>query len=198
MIKKVLCMLLAGMMLAGLAGCGEAAQPTEAPPCPTEATEAVRVLTEEEQQILTQRREAVVQRMRDMTTFLWRSDVDITYSKQRQSNGLEADDPKNVMTLKAGRLYSGLPYTHGGSSMYDWQLFATEVDEKGIYHVSGITGQINLTLGRIELEGQIIDLDIVTAHTGLILVDIDLHLSGQVINGNGPGYGFRQFIANDL
>ena len=142
MIKKVLCMLLAGMMLAGLAGCGEAAQPTEATPCPTEATEAVRVLTEEEQQILAQRREAVVQRMRDMTTFLWRTDVDITYSKQRQSNGLEADDPKNVMTLKAGRLYSGLPYTHGGSSMYDWQLFATEVDEKGIYHVSGITGQM--------------------------------------------------------
>lgn len=41
--------------------------------------------------------------------------MDITFSKQRRSEGVENDAEKNVMTLKAGRLYSGLPYTHGGS-----------------------------------------------------------------------------------
>ena len=134
-------MLLAGTMLMGLAACGEAAeaQPTATTAQPTETTAPVQALTEEEQQILQERRAAVVQKMRDSVTFLWRCDVDITFSKQRQSEGVENDEAKNVMTLKAGRLYSGLPYTHGGSSLYDWQLFATEVDEKGIYHVSGIT-----------------------------------------------------------
>ena len=41
--------------------------------------------------------------------------MDITFSKQRRSEGVENDAEKNVMTLKAGRLYSGRPYTHGGS-----------------------------------------------------------------------------------
>ena len=136
--KRLISLMVAGMTLMGMTGCGETAPETQ----PTTETTVAATLSAEEQQILTQRREAVVQRMRDMTTFLWRSDVDITYSKQRSSNGLENDDQKNVITLKAGRLYSGLPYTHGGSSMYDWQAFATEVDENGIYHVSGITGEM--------------------------------------------------------
>ncbi len=119
--RKLLTMLLTCTLLFGMAGCGEtAAQPTETS---AQNTASAAELTQEQQQILAQRRAAVVQKMRDMTTFLWRTDVDIIYSKQRQSNGLEADDPKNVITLKAGRLYRGLPYTHGGGSMYDWQLF---------------------------------------------------------------------------
>lgn len=139
--KRLISLLLAGMTLGSMVGCGKTAVETQ--PRPTvETTVAATELTAEEQQILSQRREAVVQRMRDMTTFLWRSDVDITYSKQRASTGPENDDQKNVITLKAGRLYSGLPYTHGGSSIYDWQRFATEVDENGIYHVSGITGEM--------------------------------------------------------
>ena len=120
--KKLLSILLTCTLFGGMAACGEATvQPTETTTTETVATAVA--LTGQEKEILAQRREAVVQKMRDLTTFLWRSDVDITYSKQRQSNGLENDDPKNVITLKAGRLYRGLPYTHGGGSMYDWQLF---------------------------------------------------------------------------
>ena len=140
--KRLISLLVAGMTLLAMAGCGAATPETTETRPTTETTVAATELSAEEQQILTQRREAVVQRMRDMTTFLWRSDVDITYSKQRSSTGPENDDQKNVITLKAGRLYSGLPYTHGGSSIYDWQKFATQVDENGIYHVSGITGDM--------------------------------------------------------
>ena len=142
--KRLISLLVAGMTLLAMAGCSESAPETRPT---TETTVAATELSAEEQQILTQRREAVVQRMRDMTTFLWRSDVDITYSKQRSSTGPENDDQKNVITLKAGRLYSGLPYTHGGSSIYDWQKFATRVDENGIYQVSGITGSSSGCLG---------------------------------------------------
>ena len=105
----------------------------------TEATQPSEPhLTAEEQQILTQRREMVVGKMREMMTVLWRCDQDVTYSRNRQSVGLENDPQEKVMTLKAGRLYSGLPYTHGNGSIYDWTALATEQDEKGIYHLSGL------------------------------------------------------------
>lgn len=62
-------MLLTGMTLLRLAGCGKAAQPTETAVQPTE-TSAAQTLTEAEQQILQERRAAVVQKMRDCVTFL--------------------------------------------------------------------------------------------------------------------------------
>lgn len=138
--KSALALLLIAALLFSLTGCGNAPKQGSTTQETTEATQpSVSQLTAEEQQILTQRREMVVGKMREMMTVLWRSDVDVTYSKNRKSEGIENDPADKVMTLKAGRLYSGMPYTHGNGSIYDWTAFATQQDENGIYHLSGLT-----------------------------------------------------------
>lgn len=121
-------------VLLSFVGCGNEPSVTEPSEIVTEPA-----MTAEEQQILKERREMVVSQMREMMTVLWRTDVDITYSKNRKSEGLENDPAEKITTLKAGRLYSGIPYAHGNGSLYDWTSFATEKDENGIYHLSGIT-----------------------------------------------------------
>ena len=136
--KTVFALLLIFAVLLSFAGCGKT--PGQEVQTTTEATQPTEpVLTVEEQQILTQRREFVVQQMRDLMTVLWRTDEDVTYSKNRKSEGLENDPEDKITTLKAGRLYSGVPYTHGNGSIYDWIAFATERDENGIYHLSGLS-----------------------------------------------------------
>ena len=134
--RTVVALILVCTILVSFAGCGKTVQQT---PATTETTSSVKPeLTAEEQQILTERRELVVKQMRDLMTVLWRTDEDVTYSKNRKSEGLENDPADKIMTLKAGRLYSGVPYTHGNGSIYDWIAFATECDENGIYHLSGL------------------------------------------------------------
>jgi len=137
--KSVLVLFLVAALLLSLTGCGGA--PEQGSPS-TDTTAVMQPsepqLTAEEQQILTQRRELVVGKMREMMTVLWRCDEDVTYSKNRKSEGIENDPAEKVMTLKAGRLYSGMPYTHGNGSIYDWTAFATHQDENGIYHLSGL------------------------------------------------------------
>ena len=137
--KTVVAFILICTILVSFAGCSKTAQQTQTATEATETTGSVKPeLTTEEQQILTERRELVVKQMRDLMTVLWRTDEDITYSKNRKSEGLENDPADKITTLKAGRLYSGVPYTHGNGSIYDWIAFATQCDENGIYHLSGL------------------------------------------------------------
>lgn len=120
-LKKLFCSIVSIAMLLALCGCNN--------------TTGVST----DQQILQNRRQAVVDEMHHMMTFLWSTDVDITYSKENFSKGLDKDRPNQIITLKAGRIYSGLPYTHGCGSAYDFQAFATEQDENGVYRISGMT-----------------------------------------------------------
>ena len=106
--KTVFALLLIFAVLLSFAGCGKT--PGQEVQTTTEATQPTEpALTVEEQQILTQRRELVVQQMRDLMTVLWRTDEDVTYSKNRKSEGLKNDPEDKITTLKAGRLYSGVP-----------------------------------------------------------------------------------------
>lgn len=95
--------------------------------------------SEKDQEILTQRREIVVAKMLEMTSVLWRADETFTYSKARASEGLENDPVKDRMTIVAGRVYQGLPYTHASGSGEAFMAYMTEPDEKGVYTLTGVT-----------------------------------------------------------
>ena len=132
--KKWICLLLCGLLLTG---CG-AAQEEETAQTPTVSiyTPDAPVAPETEptgaEAILAQRRDTVEQHMRYMSTVRWRVDEDVSYVYA--SNG----DSRTAIHLKAGRIYQGIPYTHGTGSAYSWLSYATGQDENGVYTLSGL------------------------------------------------------------
>lgn len=121
--EKLLSLLLAAVLLLSLCACSGNTDETG------------------NEEILQARRQVVLDEMRHLVSFLWSPVEDITYSKQSNSKGIENDDPENVTVLRADRIYSGLPYTHGCGSAYDFQAFATGKDENGVYEISGMTSE---------------------------------------------------------
>lgn len=125
-----------------------AAEPTQTIPeeTGTEPEEtAAPVLTEEQLQILAQRRDIAEAEMRRMMTVLWRSDVDITYSKSEASTGVLTDamvNEGNILTILGGRVYSGLPYTHSSASGYSFDSYADFVDENGVINFIGMDARM--------------------------------------------------------
>ena len=126
--KRILSLILAAVLLLALVGCGTptAQTPTEAPLTP-------------EQQILQERRDAAEAIMRAMGTVLWRATEDIDYTLQRDSTFQESATNKQ-MSVKAGRLYRGIPYSFGYCDLPAFLGFAGE-PENGIYPVSGLEWQ---------------------------------------------------------
>lgn len=123
---RILRLLLAAVMLLGLCACGGEGGNTD----------------KSDEEILAARRDKVEAYMRKMGTFLWRAQEDITYSIRYDN--LFIDEvlekyPKNTVHIKAGRVYQGIPYTHGGGNLATFQDFASQPDEKGISTVSGLT-----------------------------------------------------------
>ena len=146
--KKIVVMLLAVLMLAGCAkqpATTATTVPTETQAAteqtePTETTAPVVLLPEVEtpvpvvntvtineagltdEEILAQRRDIVEAEMRNMMGMLWTPAKDITYKSGEE-----------YRTLKAGRIYRGMPYSHGAGSGYSWMMFAKGEDENGVY-----------------------------------------------------------------
>lgn len=136
--KKLLCLLLAAVLL--LSGCWGDRTNTFEPDYPTQS--ATEPQTAEE--ILAYRRDLVEQAMREQSSILWTPAEDITYSMRNNSQGIATDTeeaPDDVVTLYAGRIYQGIPYTHGSGSYYSWLSYATSQDENGVYTLSGLDGQ---------------------------------------------------------
>jgi len=75
------------------------------------------------------RRDLVESRMRQMMSMLWTPEQDIIYT--------HAEEPQS---LKAGRIYRGMPYAHGSGSGMSFLTFASGMDEKGVYTISGLEG----------------------------------------------------------
>ena len=91
-------------------------------------------------EILAKRRDIVEAEMRRMMSVYWTPEEDITYSLNSASMGIESDkrlSPKSVVTLKAGRIYRGIPYTHGSGSGYGFMTYAIGQDSDGVYTISG-------------------------------------------------------------
>lgn len=129
--KKLIALSLVFVLL--LSGCGgkETTQPTEAPlpevsyPVPqvNMVTYSEEGLTDE--QILQQRRDIVEAKMRHMMGMLWTPAEDITYRHA-----------ENDFTLQTGRIYRGMPYSHGSGSGYSWLMYSTGQDENGVHTIS--------------------------------------------------------------
>jgi len=102
---------------------------TEASTESTEQTEAEPLSPEE--QILAERRDAVVEYMRSLVSVLWRATADIEYENH------EGDS----FVLKAGRIYRGMPYTNAAGTLASFLEYAQSPSEKGVYVISGITAE---------------------------------------------------------
>lgn len=80
---------------------------------------------------LAARRSAVEAEMREMMSVLWTPAETFTYNI----------DSSTPVTLYAGRIYSGIPYTHGGSSGYGFLSYATSKSSSGVYTLIGLTAE---------------------------------------------------------
>lgn len=92
-------------------------------------------------EILQQRRDIAEAHMRHMMGALWETDQDVTYSTKVRTQGISVEDPERLIHLKAGTLYSGMPYTHGSGGAESFFSYGT-VDENGIYQMSGLTTEL--------------------------------------------------------
>ncbi len=90
-------------------------------------------------QILAQRRDRAESYMRNMGTLLWRATEDITYSNNSKCNDPTLPGTKDLIYIKAGRLYRGLPYSHAAGGPNAFLEFAGEQDEKDVYSICGLT-----------------------------------------------------------
>jgi len=89
--------------------------------------------TPEEEAILEQRRQTVMDYMRESISLLWRSDKTFTYSL----GNTERDQGKSF-TIVEGRLYKGLPYVYAAGTRDSFLEYAGEPDEYGIYTITGV------------------------------------------------------------
>jgi hypothetical protein len=99
--------------------------------------------TEPEPQVsvIDQRREAAEQYMRAMANFMWRAEEDITYTRSVQiltDEDLAAYEGNELMQIKKGRLYRGIPYSYTGASAWNFYDFTSQPDAQGISTLQGV------------------------------------------------------------
>ena len=134
---RVILIVLVMILAIGLIGCNADTAKTTGSVETTDADQTTQEGTVEEstegetlspeEQILEDRRNIVVDYMRDMLTVLWRAETDVEYQ-------LSTGYP---LSIKAGRVYSGLPYTYGCGTTAGFLEGAGAPDAKGIYTIPG-------------------------------------------------------------
>ena len=90
--------------------------------------------TAEEEAVLEERRQIVMDYMRQSVSLLWRSDTTLTYTlgSTQRDNGAS-------FTIVEGRLYKGLPYVYAAGTQDSFLEYATgKPDENGIYTITGL------------------------------------------------------------
>ena len=122
-----------------LSGCGE--KEVEPPFEATFPTIPAPTGTSDEE-ILAYRRDLVEQQMRNQVCVRWTPAETIEYSLVFKSQGLAADkvsNPADIITFRPGRIYEGIPYTHGRGSGYDFLAYGTSYDETGVLVIGPLT-----------------------------------------------------------
>ncbi len=150
--KKLLAILLTLVMLLGLAACGGTTTTPETPdaqpeapaepetPTEPETPEEPAVTLSPEEQILADRRAAVVAYMRTLSSSLWMVEENLVYTLTSNVTPEQASSGK-LLTLKAGQIYQGLPYSYAAGSQACWLEMLSEPNADGISTVSGVTWQ---------------------------------------------------------
>lgn len=132
--KKLTRLLAALLAVLLCAGC---AQSTDDPLVVTEMKPT------EPDPVLMERRDAAESYMRSMATVLWRASEDVIYTKDKNVTTEEQRDAYegDILPIRAGRLYRGIPYSYSGTSAGCFELYLSEPDEKGIHTLSGLDWQ---------------------------------------------------------
>lgn len=123
-----------------LYACAEDTSSSAPTTLPTE-TETVLQTQPTEDPILTARRDAAEQYMRNMANYMWRASEDITYTRDASvvtEEDLEGYSETKKIRIKAGRLYRGIPYSYAGCPAVNFMDYASAPDENGIHTVSGL------------------------------------------------------------
>ena len=89
--------------------------------------------------VIQARRDQVEAYMRKMATTLWTATEDITYCFSRTTDDPSTASSSQLIHIKAGRTYMGLPYAYSATTQESFLDYAGEPDEKGIYPISGLT-----------------------------------------------------------
>ncbi|MBR5739449.1 MAG: hypothetical protein IKY02_05615 [Lachnospiraceae bacterium] len=121
----------------------ETPQPTEEP-----TTEEAMILSPERQKtldrearlndpILAERREKVLAYMRKTVSVLWKSAEKITYGPTATKTP-DKLGPSDTLTIRAGEICRGIPYTYGDGTVETLQYYLSEPDEKGVATLSGV------------------------------------------------------------
>ena len=98
----------------------------------TEETSTQTTMTKEEADaILKERRDTVYNTMMRMANILWRASEDINYNFAESS-----------VTIKKGRLYRGIPYTHARGNLNSFMDYLSEPNEKGEYTMIGANSEL--------------------------------------------------------
>lgn len=92
-------------------------------------------------QTLEERRDAVEAYMRHQVTLLWQVSEPITYSFKVNSGDPEIDAENYIATLLPGRIYCGIPYTHGSGNAETFIDIAAPGND-GVYTFSQISSQM--------------------------------------------------------
>lgn len=120
--KRVLAVLLCVVLMLSVTPAVVAAQGVS-----QQSVQQPATLTVSDQEVLNQRRQAAYDEMVGMATILWRATEDITYT----FGG-------SLVTIKAGRLYRGMPYAYARGDLDAFLEYAGEPNEKGEYSISGL------------------------------------------------------------
>jgi len=119
--RKIFLVVLSMVMLLGCVGCAGTGSETE-------------------QSVIDKRRDAAESYMRKMATFMWRAEEDVYYTRSNSiltDEDLAAYNGTELLKIKAGRLYRGIPYSYSGASAWNFYDYTSEPDEKGIATFSG-------------------------------------------------------------
>lgn len=137
--KRILCVLLCLLLLAG---CSKKEQKNQSAISTqllfdSNAPVAPKEEPEDPEAILAQRRDVVEGHMRYMGTVRWQVDEEVTYSYKGIVSGNATT--QDTITLKPGRIYQGIPYTHGTGSAYNFLDYAVSQNKDGVYQLSGLS-----------------------------------------------------------
>ena len=89
--------------------------------------------------VLKARRDAAEAYMRRMATVRFRLDEDLVYTYATGKTPEQDAGNKTCLTLKAGRIYQGVPYSYAAGTDTAFLEYAVGEPENGIYTISGIT-----------------------------------------------------------